>query len=610
MEDIVEPPWTAEDVLLLLRAVEQVQSSLQDGMRKQDWQMVSEIMDTDYFYTAKHCAVRYKKHVQQQLSQRRVAQRKERLAIEQARQKQAAERDAAARRADWAKTQTKRRNAAAERDELVFSNLVSSKDTNELIAALTDLETSPAGRISTLYRNLARLRSNAEIWNPTVDVQVGKTLQSYSQIPELKFELDPDGAPKFLTLVKTIHGLFDVRVFSDECHGPSGVVLARRELGRAHPCVAQLLLFSVENIIRHIRCSDYDALHSPNLNFLQLLQDGNKSAQQALEVAKESDASGPLILQALVARALMLAFLSEVRVVSSWTCKHRFVEQMAHHVVKTVQTVALQEAARRIVSRNERSAALESWKCEQKRLDDLDLHALRRRMATLRQQYRAHKKRGRPGRISLKATKIAIDSLQLDIDHAKGTQKHPLHGDRPSLASPRRRTPRCRLPPIPVSDLPDAMLRTSTEGFREAFTFVEEARLICIPAGSETLLPLVLEAQARVEWSFCKAAAADLMPQPSQGLDAALILNAAVEHAHQAFQAMDANGRAKTLQAAEIAVLCSQIQSYRRHYGDMSDAVEWLGSAIEIYRVLGRGQDPMVNSLLARREHISMFAYN
>ena len=137
-------------------------------------------------------------------------------------------------------------------------------------------------------------------------------------------------------------------------------------------------------------------------------------------------------------RALTLAVGGSHWIVSKWVRGYSTVSSVASAIVVSSTQFALKAATVRVAARYQRLHVRHLWVQENNRLKTLDETLLRRKRAELRQEYRKHKKRGRPGRIEMKNAKHQLDLIKMDIDHCLQKEWHPKHDMlRPSLDTPR-----------------------------------------------------------------------------------------------------------------------------------------------------------------------------
>ena len=125
-------------------------------------------------------------------------------------------------------------------------------------------------------------------------------------------------------------------------------------------------------------------------------------------------------------RALTLAVGGSHWIVSKWVRGYSTVSSVASAIVVSSTQFALKTATVRVAARYQRLHVRHLWVQENNRLKTLDETLLRRKRAELRQEYRKHKKRGRPGRIEMKNAKHQLDLIKMDIE---GSEKQVFEGD-------------------------------------------------------------------------------------------------------------------------------------------------------------------------------------
>ncbi len=184
-------------------------------------------------------------------------------------------------------------------------------------------------------------------------------------------------------------------------------------------------------------------------------------AATAVAAPESHDSDVNLLAQALLKQALALAVAGEHWGLGTFQREHATVVSTAGSLVGYCLSGAAQAVTVRLTARNKRAAANAAWHAEHNRLKNLDETELRRERARLRQEYRRHKKRGRPGRIEMLSCKAQLDVLKLDLDHATGKVWHPEHAFvPPELETPRppRTRKRTPLPPGWVEVTPGGTL--------------------------------------------------------------------------------------------------------------------------------------------------------
>jgi hypothetical protein len=145
-----------------------------------------------------------------------------------------------------------------------------------------------------------------------------------------------------------------------------------------------------------------------------------------------------VLARAKLIRALALAVAGTHWIISEWCRGYATVSKVADAIVFNSTIIAMETAVPRVVERYSREHVRRLWHIENDRLKVLDETELRRERARLRQEYRKHKKRGRPGRIEMKQSKVDLDVLQLDLEHCTKQKWHPKHSMmRPSIDTPR-----------------------------------------------------------------------------------------------------------------------------------------------------------------------------
>jgi hypothetical protein len=145
-----------------------------------------------------------------------------------------------------------------------------------------------------------------------------------------------------------------------------------------------------------------------------------------------------VLAYAKLVRALTLAAAGTHWIVSEWTRSYSTISTVAIDIMKSSTKFALETAVARWSARYERIKVRKLWENENNRLKNIDETYLRRQRASLRQEYRKQKKRGRPGRIEMKQAKNQLELVQMDLDHCLKIKWHPKHDMlRPSLETPR-----------------------------------------------------------------------------------------------------------------------------------------------------------------------------
>jgi len=145
-----------------------------------------------------------------------------------------------------------------------------------------------------------------------------------------------------------------------------------------------------------------------------------------------------ILARTKLVRALALAVGGTHWIISEWCRGYSTISTVAESIVANSTILAMNTAVPRVSARYLRDKVRHLWHQENRRLKVLDETELRRNRARLRQEYRKHKKRGRPGRIEMKQTKRELDVLQFDLDHCLAKKWHPEHSMmRPSIETPR-----------------------------------------------------------------------------------------------------------------------------------------------------------------------------
>ena len=223
--------------------------------------------------------------------------------------------------------------------------------------------------------------------------------------------------------------------------------------------------------------------YSPSKRRYSQIRDLISDAELALHIARqsmlkdESDRSArkEIYAEALMVHSMVFAVAGAHWAISEFTRGYNTIDLMTNTVVAQAIKHASLSAKTRLEARYNRHAVRRQWEEENHRLYMLDVTSLRKERARLRQEYRRHKKRGRPGRIEMKKAKHKLEILQMDLDHAMGKTWHPKH----NMSPPSTKTPRLGFS-APTEKLPPGWcktkLGTSLKGFKsedQAYYFNE-----------------------------------------------------------------------------------------------------------------------------------------
>ena len=197
---------------------------------------------------------------------------------------------------------------------------------------------------------------------------------------------------------------------------------------------------------RKLKTTSVDAVrYSPSLarerSITSLVRDIDRADDMCrhlnLQVSSDSE-DLHLVAKVKMVRALALAVGGTHWIVGEWARGYSTVSTVTDAIVANSTILALATAVPRVTARYARWRRRELWTIENNRLKQLEETVLRRERARLRQEYRRHKKRGRPGRIEMKQAKVELDTLQMDLDHCLGRCWHPKHDmKRPEIETPR-----------------------------------------------------------------------------------------------------------------------------------------------------------------------------
>jgi hypothetical protein len=186
--------------------------------------------------------------------------------------------------------------------------------------------------------------------------------------------------------------------------------------------------------------------YSPSLRRGRLIRDLVRDADRAEKIVTASlsesktglTGCGRVYADALVAHSMAFSVAGAHWALSAFVRGYSTVDSVAASLVSNAINSASTTALQRLTARHHRYTVRKLWDDENHRLHSLDETFLRKERARLRQDYRRHKKRGRPGRIKMKEAKQQLDLLQMDLDHTLGKAWHPNHAIRPpSLQTPR-----------------------------------------------------------------------------------------------------------------------------------------------------------------------------
>ena len=186
--------------------------------------------------------------------------------------------------------------------------------------------------------------------------------------------------------------------------------------------------------------------YSPSLRRGHQIRDMVRDADRAVQIVMASlleaetglSACKQVYAEALMAHSNVFSVAGAHWALCTFVRGYNTVGSMAASLVSHTVNRASATALERLKARHHRQSVRKSWDDENHRLHCLDETVLRKERARQRQEYRRHKKRGRPGRVDMKEARLQLDLLQMDLDHAVGKRWHPKHAARPpSVKTPR-----------------------------------------------------------------------------------------------------------------------------------------------------------------------------
>ena len=387
--------------------------------------------------------------------------------------------------------------------------------------------------------------------------------------------------------------------------------------GEQHPICAQILSyaakFSIHGFIVSSRATP--SFYSPSKDNRKMLIKAMQYSIDAVEYARNITMCNDLeskfaLSDTLVIAGQVLSTVAHIYGQFNWRQTHDKVLSVANAVATNAIETVKRHICFQAEKRMKEKAARDSFEAEVKRLESLNLTVLKKEMAALRQQYRKHKRRGRPGKRDMISTKAKIDELQLDIDYVTGRRVVEKSSGTVENLSPQLSIEVSEDIVLDLQQEEDDHIDTS-KLFNTALSNLSEAReiqLLHIKNG----LPCpelcdTFRSIANLYFRAAQVAESDGSNQVGLNLEPLSMLNRCIENFEKAMQLASENGEQESTFMARTLAECAAVYSHRSHDGDKSEAFILFRESLSIFDRLDLGNSRERLEVQKVCDEVSMF---